>query len=267
MEGMTRLKELGRYLGYKLRQKIFVITIGLCSIPAILLFSLPLTARLVYAAVALGLGMVAIISAVDLLVGSAAQSIQISLYNRKHKPRKVFIPQVKEMAQKIGLKNYDKPINITDNPAVNGPFANPASGEITLPSGFQRKFKLHSTEVHATLGHELGHLKTRNILVREMLLVIVGTMAFTLLLEFVTLPSICILAEFAIMMLLLTRVLRRNEFRADAEGAKATSPEALIAVFESLESAYDKDEGSDTHPSIRERIERLLRLMESDKKE
>jgi Zn-dependent protease with chaperone function len=66
------------------------------------------------------------------------------------------------------------------------------------------------------------------------------------------------------MMLLLTRVLRRSEFRADVEGAKATSPEALIAVFKSVESAYKKDEGSDTHPSLRERIERLLRLIESD---
>ena len=261
MEGIISLKELGRMLSYKFRQKINVITIGLCSFPAIFLFSLPLTFRLAYAAAVILVGMVPIYSAVDLIVGSAAQSIQISLYNRKHKPEKVFDPKVKKMADKLGLRNYNKPINVTHCPHVKSPFVNIGSGQITLPSDFQKKYHLSSAEVYATLGHELGHLKTKSILMREILLVMFGTITFSLLLGFVTVPIICQIAEFAIMMLLLTRVLRRNEFRADKEGAKATCPEALIAVFESFQSRCKKDDGSETHPPTKERIKRLMRLI------
>lgn len=67
------------------------------------------------------------------------------------------------------------------------------------------------------------------------------------------------------MMFLLTRVLRRNELRAGMEGAKAVTPEALISVFESFKARFKKDEGSDTHPSLQERIDRLMPLLDEDK--
>lgn len=228
MEGITRLREFGRLLSYKLKQEIVVVTIGVCSIPAILLFSLPLTVRLAYAFIVTCFGMVSIFFAVNLIVGSALQSIQISLYNRKHKPQKVFIPRVKEMAERIGLKNYNKPINITDNPSVTSPFVNLGTGEITLPSSFKTEYKLADIEVDVTLGHELGHLKTKPTVVKELLLVGFGTIAISFLLGLITIPMISQIAEFAVMMFFLSRVLRRNELRADMEGAKAVTPEALI---------------------------------------
>jgi len=264
MEGITGLREFGRLLSYKLKQKIVLVTIGVCSILAVLLFSLPLTLRLAYAFIVICLGMVPIFSAVNLIVGSALQSIQISLYNRKHKPQKVFKPRVKEMAERIGLKNYNKPINITDNPSLKSPFANLATGEITLPSNFQTEWKLADVEVDATLGHELGHIKTKRTVMKELLLVSFATMAISFLLVLITIPIISQIAEFAVMMFLLSRVLRRNELRADMEGAKAVTPEALISVFESFKARFKRDEGSDTHPSIQERIDRLMPLLDED---
>ncbi len=77
-------------------------------------------------------------------------------------------------------------------------------------------------------------------------------------------PVASVFAEFAIMMLLFPCIFRRNELRADMEGAKAFTPEALIAVFESLKNMYRKDEGSDTHPPLQERINRLMHLLDSD---
>jgi Zn-dependent protease with chaperone function len=65
---------------------------------------------------------------------------------------------------------------------------------------------------------------------------------------------------------MLSFVLWRNEYRADLEGANATSPEALIAVFEGLQGnqrkANKKDCGSETHPPLHSRIERLERLLD-----
>jgi Zn-dependent protease with chaperone function len=55
--------------------------------------------------------------------------------------------------------------------------------------------------------------------------------------------------------------------RADTEGAKAVSPEALISVFQSFQARFKKDEGSDTHPSLQERIDRLMPLLEEDNQE
>lgn len=262
MEGITRIRAFGRLLSYKLKQEIVLITIGACSIPWIWLFSFPLTVRLAYVVTVLCLAMVPLHSAVNLLVGSALQSIQISLYNRKHKPQQVFIPRVKEIAERIGLKKYNKPINITDNPSVKSPFVNLGTGVITLPSNFKQEWKLADIEVDATLGHELGHLKTKRIVMKELLLVSLCTMAISILLSLITISSMVQIAELAIMVFLLSRVLRRNELRADMIGAKAVSAEALISVFESFKVRFKKDEGSDTHPSLQERIDRLLPLLD-----
>jgi Zn-dependent protease with chaperone function len=52
----------------------------------------------------------------------------------------------------------------------------------------------------------------------------------------------------------------------DRVGALATSPEALIAVFEGLQGnqtkANKKDYGTETHPPLHSRIERLKRLLD-----
>jgi Zn-dependent protease with chaperone function len=91
-------------------------------------------------------------------------------------------------------------------------------------------------------------------------------MGISFLLGLITIPAISEIAEIAIMVSLLSWVLRRNELRADMGAAKAVSPEALIAVFESFKARFKANEGSDTHPSLQERIDRLIPLLDEDKR-
>jgi len=67
------------------------------------------------------------------------------------------------------------------------------------------------------------------------------------------------------MMYFLSRILRRNKLKADRGGAKAVTPEALISVFENFSARFKKDEGPDTHPSLEERIDCLMPLLDKDK--
>ena len=48
---------------------------------------------------------------------------------------------------------------------------------------------------------------------------------------------------------------------------KAVSAEALIAVFESFKTRFKANEGSDTHPSLQERRDRLMPLLDEDKQD
>ena len=64
-----------------------------------------------------------------------------------------------------------------------------------------------------------------------------------------------------LLFLLIPMVSWRNEYRADFESAKALGPEGLISVFEQLEAESGSDEGSETHPPLRARINRLMKLL------
>jgi len=67
-----------------------------------------------------------------------------------------------------------------------------------------------------------------------------GTVAIGFLLNLITILGISQLGEFAFMMDFLSRILYRNELRADMERAKVVTPEALISVFESFSARFKK---------------------------
>ena len=67
--------------------------------------------------------------------------------------------------------------------------------------------------------------------------------------------------ELALAFLVLTVISWNNERRADMEGAKVTGPEGLISVFEELAAEDGKDDGSETHPPLHDRIARLSLLL------
>ena len=227
-----------------------------------LLFFLPWTMRWTFLLVYLLLMEIMVFGIAKLMIGSAGQIISNVFYNRKHKPEKRYLPSMKEIAKKIGME-YDKPICITDNPSIKGPFTNLFSGEICFPSSLWKK--LHRTENEAIIGHELTHIKYGHRFIGESLVVTFVTIVFAqLLAPFATILMMFLIAEIAFMMLILSPILRRNEFRADLEGAKATSPEALISVLEYFKAKFKRDDGSITHPPLQARINRLMRLLDSD---
>jgi len=200
---------------------------------------------------------------VRFITGSAGQIISSVLYNRKHKPEERNFPKVKQIAKKIGME-YDKPIYITNNPSIKSPFTNVFSGKITFPTSWMKKF--HRTETEGIIGHELVHIKHATRFVGELWVATFAAMVFAMLLAaFATIPMIYIFAELAFMMLILSYIMRRNEFRADWEGAKATTPEVLISVFQFLKAECQRDDSSITHPPLQARIKRLMRLLDSDR--
>jgi Zn-dependent protease with chaperone function len=234
-------------------------------------FFLPLTLRMVYAYIFIGLTLIPILSMVNMITGSIETMVRVALYNRKHKPRVEVWPEIKEIMQKMGIKHSGE-VFITDNPAVqNNAFVNLYTKRITLSESWQKIF--HRTETLATIGHELGHIKGQKRFVGEMMAVFLGSVGFVFLFSITALslglPVIPIFAQITtitLMFLLLSLVMWRNEYRADKEGARATSPEALIAVFEGLQGnqriANKKDYGSETHPPLHSRIKRLKSLLD-----
>lgn len=228
-----------------------------------LLFFIPLTAR--YALVFVYLLFVEIMAYhfVHLIAGTTGQIVSNFRYNRKHKPTEYYLENRSQIAKRLGME-YDKPIYLTDNPSVTGPFTNLFSGTIYFPSFMIDE--LHPTENAATFGHELAHIKYRFRYVREVVLASLVTWAFAFLLAyFAIIPMVYAVAQFAFMMLVLSFVMRRNEYLADWASAKATTPEALISVLEYFRAKCKGNGSSITHPSFQGRRKRLERLFDSDR--
>lgn len=268
MAKITWIKEFGKrvYLTFKLWRMVLISIVFLSIVLGTnLLFFLPSAMRWALALVYVLLAEVMVFSIVRLITGSAGQIISSVFYNRKHKPEKRYFPEVKQIAKKMSME-YDKPILITENPSIKSPFTNLFTRNIMFPASWIRKF--HRTENDAIIGHELAHIKYRLKFIVELLLVTFVTWGFALLLATITWSlGIYVIAELAFMMIILSYILWRNELRADWEGpaCNATTPEALIAVFEYLKAECKRDDGSETHPPLQARIKRLMRLLDSDR--
>jgi Zn-dependent protease with chaperone function len=229
----------------------------------VMLFFIPLTVRYVLVPVYLLFVEIMAYPFVHLIAGTTGQVISNFRFNRKHKPTKYYLKNRKQIAEKMGIE-YNKPIYLTDKPSVTGPFTNMFTGKICFPSSMVKE--LHLTENEATFGHELAHIKYRFRYVKEVMLVSFATWAFAALLAyFAIIPSFYMIAQFAFMMLVLSFVMRRNEYLADWAGGKATTPEALISVLEYFRGKSKGNGSSITHPSFQARIKRLERLFDSDK--
>lgn len=169
--------------------------------------------------------------------------------------------EVPEMTRRLGLMRAPKVLLVT-NPRFAGPFTNALTCTVRLPKSWLAKFP-HS-EILSTLGHEFGHIRARRRFWLEMIGAFGIVFVTAVPLAFLTVPLIAQIFEVAFLLLMITRVSWRNEYRADLKSAKALGPEGLISVLEQLESESGRDEGSETHPPIRERIERLSRLLGPD---
>lgn len=268
---MKQLKvflEFREWLTFRVK-RIASISLVIMGVFSVGLFFLPVTLRLVYAAVFTALTFVPVLTTVQMITGSVTTLVQVLLYNRKHKPRVEVYPEVMEMAQKLGIKHTGE-IYFTSNPSVHGPCVNLYTKKITVPESWLKMF--HRSEIVAALGHELGHIKGQTRFVGEMLLVMLTSLAFSfvftvvaIVLSLPVIPLFLQITTVTLMLLLLGFVLWRNEYRADMYGALVAGPEPLIALFEAWQETgkkmKKKDEGSDTHPPTHARIKKLMALM------
>ena len=148
----------------------------------------------------------------------------------------------------------------TNNPWIDGPFTNAFSNNIYIPVKWRAENP--RPDLRGAIGHELAHVKTKWKFAQDVALGIGGVVGLTSLVGWFSVPIVTKTFELSILFLMLTALSWRNERRADWEGALVTGPEGLISVFERLAAKLKRDEGSETHPPLHDRISRLLPLLD-----
>jgi Zn-dependent protease with chaperone function len=162
------------------------------------------------------------------------------IYARAHVPKKV-------------------KVFLTESKFVTGPYCNMLSGNVYLPKSWLSKY--HESEINAAIAHEFGHSTRRNRFNLTNIILFTVLTLYSVYVVAYTMPGIGQMAAIAFEMLVLTWIARNNEYRADWDGAQAAGPEGLISLFEWwIEEGGN--EGSETHPSPKARIERLLKLLD-----
>jgi Zn-dependent protease with chaperone function len=263
------VKEFGRQiiLTFKLWLTALVSVLVLSIVlGTTLLFFLPLPVRLTLLGIYVLVSEIMMLPFVRMIAGSTGVAISNFRYNKKHKPKERYLKNAKQIAKKMNMK-YNKPIYVTHNPTVTGPFTNLLSCKIYFPSSDieARELILHEREKEFTFAHELAHIKYAPRFIGEMLLTSLATCVFAIVLaQFAINLTMFVFAEFAFMMLTSSFVMRRNESRADWAAGRATSPEAGVAALEYYEVKVKGDGGWITHPSFRGRKKQLERLFDPD---
>jgi len=261
MPRLNRLKEIGEYiyLTFTHRRLLLLIIVASSVVPGTFLYLLPLSIRLAYAYFFVSISMLSFFCFSHVFTGPAKQIFGTIIFGGRYKPKVYSTPKVNRLARKMGIAEKTK-VYVTTNPWIKGPFTNMITRKVYIPESWLKNFP--SKEILSIISHEFGHVKTRGRFSFELLLALGGTIASTLILGFFSNLFIVMVFEFALMMLLVTHISRRNEIRADLEGATGAGPEGLISVFEQLKNEAKRDEGSETHPPLKDRIQRLTKLLE-----
>ena len=166
---------------------------------------------------------------------------------------------VTEIVNVMGIKKKVR-VYVTPNRWIEGPFTDATRNKIYIPLKWMDRFP--RLDVRGVLGHEIGHIKTKGKFVRDLAAAVGGIAGVTFLLGMYSVSVVTVtIFEFALAFLVLTVLSWRNELRADFEGARVTGPEGLISVFEQLRAEGHRDDPSETHPSLTERITRLSLLL------
>jgi Zn-dependent protease with chaperone function len=185
----------------------------------------------------------------------------------RYKPRE-FTPEgyrtygVTEIVNSMGLKKKIR-VYVTPNRWIEGPYTNATNNKVYIPLKWMQRFP--RLDMRGVLGHEIGHIKTKGKFARDVAVTIGVIAGVTFLLGIYSISIITVtIFEFALALLVLTVLSWRNELRADLEGAEVTGPEGLISVFEQLLAESKRDDESETHPPLRDRLRRLFALLESE---
>jgi Zn-dependent protease with chaperone function len=246
---------------YKLRMGFVVGTLGWIATLKVAEPFLTPTIRLllVYSFAPIFLGFAAAFS--QFLASPISFSVDTYLYNRKHQPEDTDFPELYEVAKRMGYA-YSKKIQLTDNPKIVSAYTNMTTGQIVIPRSWKEE-KYTFEQLLSILAHEVAHLKTRKWSYVDMLWVMGGTAAASLIIAMLLPTVFAQIGGLAAFYLLLSLALRGNEYRADEVAARIVGPDHLIEVFEDF--AKENKDGSESHPSPKRRIERLRRIFGMNK--
>ncbi|MGA2199841.1 MAG: M48 family metalloprotease [Nitrososphaerales archaeon] len=246
------------YLTFKVRRLLLRILVVMAVVPGIFIFQLPPDMRLMFAYVYVSVMGLGLYSVANVYAGSLIQLFCMTLFGRKYKTYEYSTPETEHLKAKMGLPRVR--VFVTNNPRVRSPFTDVISQKVYLTTKWLDEFS--EKDVQSTLGHEFGHAKTRLRFALEAGGVVAVTLLTGFALSFHTIPLVAEITEFSVLVLGLTFVSWRNERRADMISATELGPEGMISVLEQLRSQTKRDEGSETHPPLSDRITRLLPLLD-----
>jgi Zn-dependent protease with chaperone function len=253
-------KELADFFSFKTR-RLIVLTLVVSSVVGTFYWHMPAIARWLFLPAYLVLITLGIVSSTGYLVQFAATAVGIFAFGRRHRPVPLSSPEIDTLASKMGILGKVR-VYSTGNPWVRGPFTNAFTSRVYVPMSWIESFP--KSEIIAVLAHEFGHVKRRVRFGLELTLAAGLAYSFALILNLFTVMLVLVfeVAEIAMLFLLVSFVSWRNEYRADRAGARAAGPEGLISVFETVRQKSGKDEGSETHPPLSKRIQRLEPLLD-----
>ena len=247
------------YLTFTIRRLLLVAMVILSVVPGTIYYGWATSAKWDFVAVYASFLYLTMWTQSRFLIQFAKTAIGTGILGWKYKPTPYSTPEITNLAKRMGVSGKAK-VFVTSNPWIGGPFTNALSCAVYLPANWIAAFP--KSEVLATVGHEFGHVTRRRRFALEALVAISSVVSFTYLLALHSVPLIYEVAEVSLALLLLSIVSWRGEFRADMEGARFTGPEGLIAVFELLKAETKRDDGSESHPPLHKRIERLAPLLD-----
>jgi Zn-dependent protease with chaperone function len=252
------------YGTFRIRRMLLSFLAALSVIVGLFLLSMPVWLRIEFAYLYAGTASVVSFFMYGAFKGAFKSVIFSTLLRRKYKVKEFTAEQYATfgVTQIINTMRIKKKVRVflTENPWINGPFTNGFTNSIYIPSSWMKKFPAVQ-EMRTVLGHELGHIKTRGRFLTELIVMTGIVECLTLLLGLFAIRLVAEIFGLSLFFLLLTNILWRNERRADLEGAKITSPEGLISVFEQLLAESRGDDGTETHPPLRDRIMRVSKLL------
>lgn len=249
------------YLTFTIRRLLLVALVVLSVVPGTIYYGWAASAKWDFAALYVSILYLTLWTQSRFIIRFARAVIGTSILGWKYRPTPYSTPEITNLAKRMGVFGKAK-VYVTSNPWIDGPFTNALNCAVYLPANWLEAFP--KSEVLATVGHEFGHVTQRRRFSLEALLAAGLVLGFTYLLALHSVPLIYEVAEVSLSLLLLGVVSWRGEFRADMEGARSTGPEGLISVLELLRTKINRDDGSETHPPLHKRIERLEVLLNED---
>lgn len=263
MGRLTFLKDFGDYLylTLTLRRILLAAVVILSVVPGTIYYGWSASAKWDFAAVYISVLYLTMWTQTRFVISFVKTSIGVSILGLRYKPKAYSTPEITALAKKMGVLGKAK-VYVTENPWIAGPFTNALSCAVYVPASWLKAFP--KSELLGIVGHEFGHVTTRLRFAVEAALAMGLVVGFTLLLALHSVPIIYEAAELSLALLMISFISWRAERRADLEGARGAGPEGLIAVLELLRSKIGRDEGSETHPPLSDRIKRLMRLLDEE---
>lgn len=269
MSKLSIFKDLADFFSFRTRRLILYALVVSSVVPGTLFWLLPAIWRNYFFWDYLFLITLGITSQRRFLIRFTKTAFFSVIFSRKYKPVQYSTPEVDALARTMGVSGRVK-VNITANPFIEGPYTLAIGPKclVYIPANWIETFP--KSEIIAVLAHEFSHVRRQMRFALEVGAAVVVGYAFAtglqmfaeLLLHTALLILVWLTGYLTVAFLATCFVSWRNEYRADLDGAKVTGPEGLISVFETVKKEWGKDEGSETHPPLSKRIDRLMKLLD-----